>query len=78
MNFNYCGKNLPPINEIHEAEKAFIKQLGEFREEFEQQCGSVLINFDEPRSSKKFYNYNLRKGSISNFSGRLNEAMKVR
>ncbi|HLX90718.1 MAG TPA: hypothetical protein VKR32_03490 [Puia sp.] len=78
MIFYYSGKNLPPINEIEEARRACIRRLGSLRDEFEEKGGSVEINFDEPRTSAKFYNFKFPGGESGNFMVRWKESIAVR
>lgn len=65
MVFKYTGKSLPNLNEIEEEKKFFFRSLNEPKEEFEQRVGCVTINFDEPKTSPKRWQYGAQQSRAS-------------
>jgi len=45
INFEYCGKNLPSIEEWEKIKTKFLEDLGPFKEELEQIGTNFLFHF---------------------------------
>ncbi len=75
--FFYKNDSGISFEQKEDAQKFFIEKLGTFKQEFEDKNGSVTIDFGEPETSKRRYEFNVGKEySLYDFIFRWNNYIK--
>jgi hypothetical protein len=74
IQFNYSGDTYISFEEKKHAKDLFIEKLGPFKDEFESKDGTVIINFNEPIDSMRYYGFNVGQNhSLWDFISRWNQ-----
>ncbi|HEV3412094.1 MAG TPA: hypothetical protein VG101_06430 [Puia sp.] len=63
IQFIFTGEPFPSLQQQEEAKADFIKKLGPFKEEFDEQDGIVTINYSYSQADTRRWQYNLGKST---------------